>query len=493
MHRSIRRLAAILLFALGGTALALTYWQMIRADELVYGANNPRLAEQEKELPRGRMLDRGGKLLAYSEKTADGMQRRYTDPSMSPVTGYFSPDHGATGLESGFTRYLRGDVEANPLDAIYRELLHQPRQGADLHLTLDQRVQAAATQAMGSDRGAVVALDPRTGAVLAMVSTPYPDPNRIDERWSQLQSDPAKPLFNRATQGLYTPGSVFKVVTAAAALDLGLIDLDQRYQCTQDLVVDGFRIENKNHQGVSSVTFVQDFAHSCNVTFARVGLSLDTNPIPLGDATPNPPPWSPGIDETRRRFLEYTRLFGFESAFPFDLPTSTSRVGSQPFSRVDLANTAFGQGELQVTPLLMATAAATLANDGKMLQPYLVEEVRGRDGSVLSRHQPQLVREVIRPATAQAMDRLMTASVEEGYAKPAAISGVKVGGKTGSAEVGANSKTHSWFIGYAPVDNPVVAVAVIMENKGSGSEFATPAGRKVMEAALASNLPLSRP
>ena len=484
MQRSIRRLAAILLVSFGAVALGLTYWQAVRANDLVYGPNNARLIEEEKQILRGRILDAGGRVLAYSERTPQGIVRHYTDPSTALVTGYTSDRYGSSGLESSFARYLRGDVQANPLDTLANQALHRPQVGADLQLTLDSHLQAVATQAMGSDKGAIVALDPRTGAVLAMVSTPHFDPNNLEAQWDRLEKDPAKPLYNRATLGLYTPGSVFKIVTASAAIDLGLVDLDKHYRCTDDLTVDGFVIKNKNHPGISDVTFVDDFAYSCNVTFAKTGLGLGFNPLPVGDDVPNPAPWTNSIDESRRHFLDYARRFGLEAPLPFDLPTSASRVGSQNLSRVELANSAFGQGQLLVSPLQMALASATVANGGKMPEPYLVSEIRDQYGNILQRHTPSTVRQVISPESARSMNRLMVASVQEGYAKPAAIPGVQVGGKTGSAEVAAGEKTHSWFIGYAPADDPTVAVAVIMENKGPGSDFATPAGRKVMEAAL---------
>ena len=468
----------------GAILVGLTYWQVIRADELVYGPYNPRLAEESSRVTRGRILDRTGGVLAESQPGPSGMQRRYTEPSAAQVIGYYSQKHGESGLESAFTRYLRGDVQAGAADTLVDQMLHRPRNGADLLLTLDPKVQTAAARALGANKGAAVALDPHTGAVLAMGSVPYYDPNRLEEQWSDLQNDPNRPLYNRAAQGLYTPGSVFKIVTATAAIDLGLVDLDKKYTCTDDLVVDGFRIQNKNHPGISTVTFVDDFAYSCNVTFAKTGLGLDTKPLPVGDDLPNPPPWIRSIDESRRRFVDYAHRFGLEASIPFDLPTSTSKIGMQPLSRVELANTAFGQGELQVSPLLMALATATIANSGVMPEPYLVQEIRDHDGRVLQRHTPRTIRQVMSADTARAMNRLMVTSVREGYAKPAQIDGIDVGGKTGSAEVGPGQATHSWFIGYAPADNPKVAVAVIMENRGPGSDFATPAGRIILQAAV---------
>ena len=485
MRRNIRRLAAVLTICFVAVALGLTYWQVIRAQELVYGAYNPRLAKEDAQIVRGSILDRNGRKLVYSDSTANGVQRHYTDPTTAQVTGYYSAKYGTAGLESTFDRYLRGDVQANPFEAVTSDLLHRPRVGSNLTTTLDSKLQTVAAQVMGSNKGAVVAIDPRTGAVRAMVSVPYFDPNKLDQDWKTLDSDPNNPLLNRATQGLYVPGSVFKIVTATAAIDLGLIDLNKHYMSSADLVIDGFRIANKNHPpGVINVTFVDDFAYSNNVTFAKTALSLGSKSLAVGDDLPNPPPWDVSIDGSRQRFEEYARRFGFDSALPFDIPTSTSTIGNQDLSRVELANSGFGQGKIQVTPLLMALGAATIANGGKMPAPYLVQEIRDPSGAVLMQHTPSIVREVMTPETAASMNRLMLASVQEGYAKPAQIAGVQVGGKTGSAEVGGGKTEHSWFIGYAPASNPVIAVAVIMENKGPGDEFATPAGRKVIEAAL---------
>ncbi len=484
MHRSIRRVSTVLILCFVGIAVGLTYWQVIYAPNLVYGPNNARLARQEEEIQRGRILDSAGQQLAYNRRTSTGYQRVYTDKTLSQTIGYYSAQYGSAGLEASFAKYLRGDVAGNPIDALVGGLMHQPRVGSDLRLTIDSRIQAAAAKAMGADKGALVALNPRTGAVLAMVSVPSFDANTLESDWKRLSNDPNGPLINRATQGLYTPGSSFKIVTASAAIDLGLVDLDKKYTCTQDLVVDGFRIRNSNHPGINQVTYVDDFAYSCNVTFAKTGLGLDTKPLPVGDNIPDPPPWAKGIDQSRSRFEDYARRFGLEGEIPFDLPTSVSRIGNLNMNRVELANTAFGQGQLQVTPLLMALASATVANGGKTPEPYLVQEVRDPRGQVLMEHSTRTIRDVISPDAARSMNRLMTVSVQEGYARTAQIPGVAVGGKTGSAETGPGQKTHSWFIGYAPADDPVIAVAVIMENKGSGTDFATPAGRQVLLSAL---------
>jgi peptidoglycan glycosyltransferase len=187
-----------------------------------------------------------------------------------------------------------------------------------------------------------------------------------------------------------------------------------------------------------------------------------------------------------QRLRDYAQGFGFDQPIPFDLPVAPSRFATHPqMTPPELASTAFGQGELQATPLLMALAGAAVANGGAMPAPYLVAEIRGPEGTVQRPHLPgSRLRQVMRPATAATLNRLMVESVDEGYARPAQIAGVKVGGKTGTAEVGAGRTPHAWFVGYAPADNPRVAVAVILEHAGSGTDVATPVGRRILEAAL---------
>jgi peptidoglycan glycosyltransferase len=283
------------------------------------------------------------------------------------------------------------------------------------------------------------------------------------------------------------PGSTFKIVTDSAALDLGIVDPNMHIHHEADLIVQGFRVRNTNHPQLKDLTFAEEFAWSCNVAHAYVGLSLgSTGPIDFGVLAPAAPyTWDKdGVDASAARFKEYARRFGIGIAPPFDLPTSAGRLSTRDdLTPVELANTAFGQGDLQVSPLQMALAVATISRGGEMPAPYLAMQA-GDEGNVVTFHRPSTLRRVMNLTTAQAMNAMMVLSVETAYAQPARIPGVPVGGKTGTAEVGNGQQPHSWFIGYAPADRPGVAVAVIMENKGSGTTFATPAGQKVLQAAL---------
>ncbi len=489
LERGILRLAIALLAGFLLVAAALGYWQVLEAGALQARANNPRNAEEEARTTRGRILDRNGVVLASNAAGPDGPTREYALPALVHVVGYHSARFGDAGIEAAYDQYLRGERGGNPLARLRDHLLHRPAVGSDLRLTVDAELSRVAAQALGNFAGAAVALNPRTGEVLAMVSAPYFDANQLADRWDALRDDPAAPLVPRATEGLYVPGSVFKIVTASAAIDLNMVQVDAAHDCTTDLIVDGFRIQQKNHPQLRRVTFAQDFAWSDNVTFAKTGLGLGTpGPINFDDAAPQPYPWErQGVDASARRLVDYAHRFGFTQQIPFDLPVAVSRVAEhEQFSPVELAVTAFGQGEIETTPLLMALVGATIANGGAMPAPYLVSEIRGPNGSVERPHTPGgRLRQVISPTAAATMNRLMVQSVDEGYARPAQIAGIKVGGKTGTAETGQGRVPHSWFVGYAPADNPRVAVAVIAENQGSGSDVATPAGRRIMEAALA--------
>lgn len=490
MRASIRRTATALLGGFLVIALALGYWQVVRAADLGTDPQNPRVAEARLDAPRGRILDRAGQVLAVSERTPEGMRRRYAVPSLVHTIGFQSARFGVTNLEARYDAQLRGERSPDPLQRLQNELFHRQPRPDDLVLTVDRRIHEAAMAALGDADGAIVALDPKTGAVLALAAKPFFDPNLPDAQLAALQDAPNRPLFNRAVQSVYVPGSTFKAVTATAALDLGLVDLAQPFTCTTTVRVGTYPIDCRNSIHVPRLTFKEAFAWSSNRVFALTGLLLGfpgpINPW-LGDTPPGPYPWErSGIQDSASRLEEYARRFGFGRSIPFELDVTPSQLkrGSDAWSPQLLAQTAFGQGELLATPLQMALVAATIANGGSVPTPYLVSEVRSASGAVAHPNTPGAnFSRAMNGTTAAAMTDFMVEGVERGYAAKAAIPGVKVGGKTGTAEVG-DGTSHSWFIGFAPADDPRVAVAVILERKGSGSDFATPAGRQVLRAAL---------
>lgn len=489
MQRNIQRLGTVLLGLLGLVGLTLGFWQVVRAPELETMPGNPRLAEEAARVVRGKIVDRAGQALASSEVTPQGVVRRYSLPAAAPITGYRSARYGSSGIEAAYDAQLRGDRSPDLLDRLRNGLTRARPVGSDVVLTVDARVQQVAAEALAGSSGAIVALDPRSGAVLALADRPYFDANAIDRDWQQLANDPSNPLFNRALQSTYVPGSTFKIVIAGAALDQKLINPDQQFRCSRPIQIGDLSVDCRNHSQLPVVDYYQALAWSCNRTHALIALGLGLpGPLDLSDTTQTAYPSTeqaiqPSVDKLRL----YADRFGFEKPIPFDLPVEPSRLKDpdQRWFPSLLAQSGFGQGQVAATPLQMALVAATIANDGTVPRPYLVSEVRAPSGATSQVGQPGgwLERAISKDAAAE-VNRGMVLGVETAYAQNARIPGVKVAGKTGTAEVGGGKTPNAWFIGFAPADNPRVAVAVIMENKGSGSDFATPAGQKVLATAL---------
>lgn len=488
MQRNLARLELVLFGGFLIVALTLGYWQFFRQDELLARGTNPRTAEEARRAVRGRILDRSGTVLAENVPTEDGgSERRYPTGGVGNIVGYHSERFGNSGLEDRYDEYLRGSRSANPFDTLWSSLLHQPTVGSDVTLTLDARIQQAANDALGGKPGAIVVLDPKTGAVLAMASAPTFDPGQIDADWEALLSDPARPLVNRAIQSVYTPGSTFKLVTAAAALDLSLVDPRARYRCSEPMQIDGLTVDCRNHAHLPVVDFREAFAWSCNRTFALTALELGTQQLALADGLKAPFPWQGSLGTAAQRFDERAHRFWIGRSVPFDLDVEAGQIknGGEWYPSL-LAQSGFGQGELAATPLQMALVAASVANGGMVPAPYLGVEARAAGGATSTLNRPGgALGQAMSQSTAATLNEMMILSVDTAYAKPAAIDGVKVGGKTGTAEAGpAGSVPHSWFVGYAPADDPRVAIAVIMEHRGSGTDFATPAAKPVLQRAL---------
>lgn len=465
MARQIRHAALAFLLGFLVLSLGVTYWQVIRGEQLDDRSGNPRIAELTAREERGTIWSADGVALVRSEMGTDGRQQRvYEASSLAHTLGYVTLKYGVSGLEESYNADLSGRRSGSGLDQAIHELTRERVRGNDLVLTIDSRIQRAAAQALGDRAGAVVVLDPRSGAVLAMVSTPAFDPATVEQNGAALLSDPGGALINRVTQGQYAPGSVFKTVTAAAAFDSGEYQQQSMFRCLSGLVIQGFVIACG---GVPPGTREYDFAHayawSVNVNFAEIGLKVGAE-----------------------RLVQQARRFGFEERIPFDLPVTPSRLlrPGESFNEVLLATTAFGQGELAATPLQMALVAAAVANDGWIMQPYVVAKVQGPEGAVLREHDPRRWREVMRPATAATIRGFMITAVREGFSTQAGVPGVTVGGKTGTAENVPGQAPHAWFTGIAPAENPSIVVAVVVENGGQGATVAAPVAGAIFRAAL---------
>lgn len=488
MRANMRRAALVLMGMFGVLAIALGYWQIVRGPDLGEDAANPRVATARETQQRGRILDRNGVVLA------EGMPRHYSDPSMVHTVGFHSDRFGDTNLEAEYDAELRGARALSAWERLTQLVFHSEPKPNDLVLTVDKRIHDAAIQALGKSAGSIVVLDPRSGAVLAMTSTPFFNPNAVDSDMAGLVGNASQPLFNRAIQARYVPGSTFKTITATAALDQHLVDLSQPFMCTTAIKVGNYSVDCKNSQHIPRLTYKQAYAWSSNRVFGLTGLLLGFPKLApmnawLDDKPPGAYPWTEdpkSIQASANVLEEYAKRFGFERSIPFDLPVATGQIknADTQWSPELLVQTAFGQGELAATPMQMALVVASVANGGHVPTPYVAAELQS-DGQKQPIHQPGASFSTTSATdVANTMVSFMVEGVDNGYAAKAAIAGVKVGGKTGTAEVG-DGTSHSWFIGFAPADAPRLAIAVIMEHQGSGSDFATPAAQTVLRTALA--------
>ncbi len=455
LGRLLAGLLVVLLVYLAGV-------QVVWGPQLADAPGNPRLALAAERIHWGRILDRRLAVLADSQRVGGQQVRRYPSGDLfAHALGYRSGRYGLAGVESQYDPALLGLPARDPWEAL-QEAFGQPARGDDLVLTLDTSVQQVAAQALGGRRGAVVVLDPRTGAVLALLSRPSFDPAAVDARWDAITHDPAAPLLDRATQGQYPPGSSFKPVVLAAALRTRRVTQQTVLACPETITVAGAAVSNFEHERYGRVTVPQAFAYSCNTSFVEIGLLVGADAI-VGAA----------------------RAFGLGRAPRFDLPAA---AGHLPDPRVlgqrGLAQISFGQGSLLVTPLQMALVAATIANHGIMMRPFLVSQVRSPDGRILESYAERGSREVIPAALAAQIAQDMVGVVQSGTGTAAQIPGVQVAGKTGTAQ-NPHGPTHAWFIAFAPADRPTASVAVLLENAGVGGEVAAPAARQVLASALA--------
>lgn len=504
MTTNIRRLGFYLLLSFAIVSGGVGWWHVIEAPGLAAREDNPEVAVARRRAPRGTIFDAGGTALA-STRIVEGLARRtYSDPAFAHLIGYHSLRFGVTGIEREWDDILAGRTDPNPIRDLLGEIFERAPVPRDLVLTVDRRLQDRALALLGDSAGAVVALDPRSGAILASVSTPTFDatplgqtPEEAAELMGRLQEAPGSPLLDRARQSRYVPGSIMKVFTTAAALETRAISPDTTFedqprQEVEGFVVDGFRITEHELGDIQPELWALSEALqvSSNIYFAHVGLELG-----------------------EEAYLDYARRLGFCEQLGIgptgrELTVAPSRItagnGCGPFSdRVELANAAYGQAQLNVTPFLMALLAATIANEGVAPDTFVVHEVRDHaegdaaTGAVRQTYSGGGGRRVFSVTTAQQVRAAMVDAVHgplgrifagAGNVQQYGIEGVMTAGKTGTAERGEGLEPHSWFIGFAPAGpdgTPAIAVAVIVEEGGSGAGRAAPIGGQLMAEWLA--------
>jgi penicillin-binding protein A len=488
MNKQVSQVGVAALVLIIALIVGTTYWQTWANAGLADRQDNAIRLVAQFSIDRGKIYaaDRRTLLATNVRKKVSGRTlyfRRYpTGPLFSDVVGYSTQTHNQTGLERGYNDYLTGS-NAN-LDTVFRKTVDKLKgttvQGNDLILTIRPGAQSIALRALQGKCGAVVALEPSTGAVLAMVSSPAYNPNLIEKHFARALRSGGKcgALVNRATAGRYQPGSTFKVVTATAALNSGRFTPSSPFDDPGYCEEYGKLVRNAGNpeapEAFGHVSLFAGLQHSINSVFCNIGKTLGAGTI-----------------------LSYAKRFGFYGLPPLETPEN-ERVASglynrgrlfypkHPETQVDPGRLAFGQERLQVTPLQMAMIAATVANHGVLMRPHLVQRVVAPGGKTIVRARPHKLGRVMSPQVASELNAMMQAVVTGGTGPKGAISGIPVAGKTGTAETGRGNIYTAWFIAFAPADRPQVAVAVVVEDQpgGFGGEVAAPIAKEVMEAIL---------
>ncbi|AQP48151.1 cell division protein FtsI [Tessaracoccus aquimaris] len=473
MNGPIRKVTIFVSLLLAALLVNMTWISVARTESLNDDSRNRRVRDAEFSRNRGAILV-GNEAIAESVPRTGRFPyvRTYPKPELwSSVTGWYSYNYARSGLEASFNQELAGTSSEQSIGRVVDLLTGRQSSGANIQTTLNADAQAAAVKALGDKRGAVVAMDYTTGEILALVSTPTYDPNRLatvdlseaQTAWNELLNAADEPLKGRATREVYPPGSTFKLVTAAAALEDGMVP-DTMVDAPDSLRLPNSTrsMGNSTNCGGDRITIEQALKTSCNTAFGNLGLDL-------------------GGDKLRKQ----AEAFGFNQDPTIDVAAAKSRFPTE-LDEAQTALTAIGQYDVAASPLQIVQVAAAIANDGVMMKPYLVSSVTNRDLTVLSSTTPQRQGQPLSASSAKLLQQMMVTVVEDGTGSPARISGLTIGGKTGTAQTAPDRPPYAWFVGYA--EDPSVAVVAFVENADvarddiSGGKLAAPIFRAVVEA-----------
>ena len=460
MNRQIVHMAVLVLLLFLGMIAYLFKFQIVDSPQIVTNSYNKRMSTYGENMIRGSILSTNGKVLAETVTDEEGNETRsYPYGSMfSHVVGIDS--HGKTGLESAYNYQLLKS-NGNPFYQLFNSLIGEKTEGDSLVTTLDTRLQKAAYEALGNRKGVVIAMEPDSGKILAMVSKPDFDPNTIEKTWDELVEDETNSsLVNRATQGLYPPGSTFKVLTTLAYMRENEEEYDgYSYNCEGGILKNGVEISCYHEKAHGSVDLKSSFAESCNTSFVNMGTGLDQN----------------DLHDLCEEFL-------FNKSLPFILNTKKSSYELN--SRSDkgmIPQTVIGQGETLMTPLHNLMVISAIANDGIMVKPQLAEALTDNTGRVVKEYKADEYKRVMTKEEALELKRYMRETVISGTAKALDVDLYKAAGKTGTAENGSGAD-HAWFVGFSGLQSSDLAVCVLVENGGSGSYAAVPIAKAVFDS-----------
>lgn len=483
MNKPLRRVAMAMMAMVVLLLANATYVQVINAEDLRSDSRNSRMLYKEYSNQRGQIIA-GGKLLAKSVPTDDNLKylRKYSNgPMYAPVTGYYSFVYGSKSIEAAKNEVLNGTADSMALTRLSDLITGEEKQGGNVELTLNPAMQKVAYQQLASKglEGSVVALNPQNGAVLAMANSPSYDPNRLathsgdeqEKAWNQLKGADGKPLVNRATSALYPPGSTFKLVTAAAALETGKYNYNSQVTAKSSIKLPkttNATLPNydKNTCGtLPTAPLWEAMARSCNTAFAEVAGNVG-----------------------EQKLREEAQDFGFGQNLKIPMNVAKSSLGPIP-DQPSLYQSGIGQRDVRVTPMQNAMVAAAIANDGTLMKPHLVNKTLAPDMSVLESTDPQEMGQAVSPEIAHTI-RDMMVKAEQHAGDEGKISGVQLASKTGTAQHGEGTDPHGWYVAFAPAENPKIAIAVVVEDGGNvgagatGSEIAAPVARAVIRAGL---------
>jgi peptidoglycan glycosyltransferase len=441
-----------------GLITYLTYFELFTKDLILNNSYNRRLRESEDKIMRGTIYDRNNVILANSVVKDSKQERKYPFSSLySHVIGYSSSIYGKSLLEAQYNNYLLGKNSSNKVFEIKNKIVGNSLKGNDIYISIDNTLQQTASELMGENRGAIVAINPKTGEVLAIVSKPDYDPNDniLRQNWNRIVESIDHTFLSRATLGLYAPGSTYKVLISGLAIEKGLTK--ETYEDNGKTIIDGRIISNYGGKSYGKLTLREALTFSSNSVFSILGVLLG---------------------ELAQKAL-------FNQEIPFDLPLCQSQFPYKTMSKADLAVSAIGQGKILTTPLHMALIGAGIANNGTMMKPILITKIQNEDNIVVKSQKPSIMCHLFTPDVADILTDMMIDVVNKGTGKNAQIKSIEVAGKTGTAEneLSINNKNmdHSWFIGFAPAQSPEIAIAVVLEHNGStGGESAAPIARNVM-------------
>ena len=431
----------------------ISYFQIFKSQDIKKSSHNKRLWMNEENVLRGSILDRNDKIISYSGKEGEENKRYYPYANLySHIIGYSYRQYGKSGLEKEYNNELLDINEDNAFNDI-KNIVLPTSVGNNLKLTIDHNMQEESKRLLKGKKGSIITMNPKTGEIYSMVSLPDFNPSNLDEEWKGIAENEEGVLLNRSIQGLYPPGSIFKIISSAGILET--FGLDQNYVCNGKTKVDGKTYKDYGGNSHGAIDLMGAFKSSCNPYFIEKSLMLE-----------------------RDKLGQVSEKFMINKEVPFDLSVKKSTFDYKNLSdKNKLAASSIGQGDILVTPLNMVLMTSAIANDGEMVKPFLVSEVIDKNGKTIKTYDSERISKVSNIGVAQEIKEMMREVVLSGTGKKASLRNIEVAGKTGTAE-NASEKSHSWFVGFAPYDDPKIAVVVLLEEEGTtGGTSAAPIAR----------------